>query len=79
MKLNTLRRTGGIAAATLTLSLGLAACGGDEPATTSSGDTTQSAEPAQEEQMEEDASAQTYGAGCGVAMNPIAALFRRLS
>ncbi len=65
MKLNTLHRAGGLAALALTLSLGLAACGGEEEPTTGS-DTTQSEEPAQEESepMEEDASAQTYGAGC---------------
>ena len=66
MKLNTLRRTGGLAAAALTLSLGLAACGGEEEPTSGSDETTQSEEPTQEdtEPMEEDASAQTYGAGC---------------
>jgi uncharacterized surface protein with fasciclin (FAS1) repeats len=66
MKLNTLRRTGGLAAAALTLSLGLAACGGEAEPTTGSDETTQSEEPTQEdtEPMEEDASAQTYGAGC---------------
>ena len=66
MKLNTLRRTGGLAAAALTLSLGLAACGGEEEPTTGSDSTTQSEEPTQEQSdaMEEDASAETYGAGC---------------
>ena len=65
MKLNTLRRTGGIAAAALTLSLGLAACGSnDEPAASSNG-TTQSQEPSQDSgAMADDASADTYGAGC---------------
>ena len=65
MKLNTIRRTGGLAVAAVTLSLGLAACGGEEP-TTGADDTTQSEEPTQEqsEPMEEDASAETYGAGC---------------
>jgi uncharacterized surface protein with fasciclin (FAS1) repeats len=65
MKLNTLTRTGGLAAAALTLSLGLAACGGEEEPTTGS-DSSQSEEPTQEESepMAEDASAQTYGAGC---------------
>ena len=64
MKLNTIRRTGGLAVAAVTLSLGLAACGGEEP-TTGADDTTQSEEPTQEqsEPMEE-ASAETYGAGC---------------
>jgi uncharacterized surface protein with fasciclin (FAS1) repeats len=66
MKLNTLRRTGGLAAAALTLSLGLAACGGEEQPTSASGETTQSEEPTQEESapMEDAAMAQTYGAGC---------------
>jgi uncharacterized surface protein with fasciclin (FAS1) repeats len=65
MKLNTLCRTGGLAAAAITLSLGLAACGSEEEPTTGS-DTSQSEEPTQQESepMEEDASAQTYGAGC---------------
>ena len=65
MKLNTIRRTGGLAVAAVTLSLGLAACGGEEPTSTAD-DTTQSEEPTQEqsEPMEEDASAETYGAGC---------------
>ena len=64
MRLNTLHRTGGLAALALTLSLGLAACGEDEPTTGS--ETSQSEEQAQEESepMEEGASAQTYGAGC---------------
>ena len=66
MKLNTLTRTGGLAAAALTLSLGLAACGGEEEPTSAADDTAQSQEPTQEESqpMEEDASAQAYGAGC---------------
>ncbi|MGH3334525.1 MAG: fasciclin domain-containing protein, partial [Nocardioides sp.] len=60
-----LTRTGGLAAAALTLSLGLAACGGEEEPTSGSDNTTQSEEPTQEDtEMEEDASAQTYGAGC---------------
>jgi uncharacterized surface protein with fasciclin (FAS1) repeats len=65
MKLNTLCRTGGIAATALTLSLGLAACGQDEPAT-SSDSTTQSQDQNQNqsEPMADDASADTYGAGC---------------
>ena len=66
MKLNTLTRTGGLAAAALTLSLGLAACGGEEQPTSASGETTQSEEPTQEESapMENAAMSQTYGAGC---------------
>jgi uncharacterized surface protein with fasciclin (FAS1) repeats len=63
MNLNTLR-TGGLAAAALTLSLGLTACGSDEP-TTSADDNAQS-QPSEQQSdpMEEDASAETYGAGC---------------
>ena len=66
MKLNTLCRTGGLAAAALTLSLGLAACGGEAESSTGSDDTTQSEQPTQEQSdpMAEDASAETYGAGC---------------
>ena len=66
MKLNTLCRTGGVAAAALTLSLGLAACGGEAESSTGSDDTTQSEQPTQEQSdpMAEDASAETYGAGC---------------
>jgi uncharacterized surface protein with fasciclin (FAS1) repeats len=65
MKLNTLCRTGGIAATALTLSLGLAACGQDEPATSSDGTTqSQSQDQNQSEPMADDASADTYGAGC---------------
>ena len=61
MKLHTLRRSGGLAAAALTLSLGLAACGGEEEPTSASDQTTtqQDSEP-----MAQDASAETYGAGC---------------
>ena len=65
MKLNTLTRTGGLAAAAITLSLGLAACGGEADSATGSGETTQSQDTQDDTQaMEEDASAQTYGAGC---------------
>jgi uncharacterized surface protein with fasciclin (FAS1) repeats len=63
MKLNTLR-TGGLAAAALTLSLGLTACGSDEP--TASADDNAQSQPSEQQSdpMEEDASAETYGAGC---------------
>ena len=68
MKLNTLCRNGGLAAAALTLSLGLAACGSDEEPTTGSDNTTQSEDSSTQEgeaaPMGEDASADTYGAGC---------------
>lgn len=64
--LNPLRRTGAVAAAALTLSLALTACGSDDEPTTASGETTQSQEPSQDESeaMEETASDETYGAGC---------------
>ncbi len=71
MKLNNLHRTGGLAALALTLSLGLAACGGDAETDTASGDTSSEA-PAEETPSEEapaeeetDASAGTFGAACG--------------
>ncbi|MFL6004524.1 MAG: fasciclin domain-containing protein [Nocardioides sp.] len=65
MKVNTLRRTGGLAAAALTLSLGLAACGGEEEPTAGSDQTSQQDSSQQDsEPMADDASAETYGAGC---------------
>lgn len=65
MKVNTLRRTGGLAAAALTLSLGLAACGGEEKPTAGSDQTSQQDSSQQDsEPMADDASAETYGAGC---------------
>ena len=69
MKLQKLYRTGGAAAAVLTLSLGLAACGGDDAEPTSAGDeTTSEAPPESESPMDEgsgmDPAAQTYGDGC---------------
>lgn len=65
MKVNTLRRTGGLAAAALTLSLGLAACGREEEPTAGSDQTSQQDSSQQDsEPMADDASAETYGAGC---------------
>ncbi|MFC6287194.1 fasciclin domain-containing protein [Nocardioides sp. GCM10027113] len=64
MKLTHLRRTGGIAAVALTLSLGLAACSEEEPETTASDTTTTSEAPAEESSEEMGAEAQTYGPGC---------------
>ncbi len=72
MKLNTLTRTGGLATMALTLSLGLAACGGsDEPAASANDDTSSSSSedaPMEESPMEEDAAmspeAQTFGNSC---------------
>ena len=65
--LNPLRRTGAVAAAALTLSLALTACGSDDEPTAASDETAQSQEPSQDESeaMEEEAAgAETYGAGC---------------
>ena len=69
MKLQKLYRTGGAAAAVLTLSLGLAACGGDDAEPTSAGDETTSEAPMESESpmdegSEMDPAAQTYGDGC---------------
>ena len=69
MKLKNLHRTGGLAAMALTLSLGLAACGGDDSADAdTAAEETTSETPMEEEPMEEDAadaSAGTFGAACG--------------
>ena len=70
MKLKNLHRTGGLAAVALSLSLGLAACGGDTAAESdSAAEETTSETPMEEEPMEEDtaadASAGTFGAACG--------------
>jgi uncharacterized surface protein with fasciclin (FAS1) repeats len=69
MKLTNLHRTGGIAAMALTLSLGLAACGGDDAEPSSASEETSEA-PMEETPMDEgssmdDPEAQTYGAACG--------------
>ena len=68
MKLKNLTKNTGIAAVAVTLSLGLAACGEDEPASTGSDTTSESSSeaPAEESPSEEaaGAEAQTYGAGC---------------
>ena len=70
MKLKTLTRNTGIAATALTLSLGLAACGGDEEPASSGSDTSSSEAPMSEEPSDDGmdegtgAEAQTYGAGC---------------
>jgi hypothetical protein len=65
MTSNLLRRTGAIAALSLTLSLSLAACGGsddDAKTTGSTKDTTSSAEPSA--QGADMAGADTFGPGC---------------
>jgi uncharacterized surface protein with fasciclin (FAS1) repeats len=64
MKLQTLRRTGGIAVAVLTLSLGLAACGGDDNGGSDASDDTASSAPAEDMGAEADPAAQTFGPGC---------------
>jgi uncharacterized surface protein with fasciclin (FAS1) repeats len=73
MKLNTLRRTGGIAAVAVTMSLGLAACSGDETSSTASDDTSSSSSMESESPMETpaesdaamaNAGAETFGPGC---------------
>jgi uncharacterized surface protein with fasciclin (FAS1) repeats len=66
MKLHTLRRTSGIAATVLALSLGLAACGGDDDssdtgASDSSSDTSNGGDTSDEGA---DPAAQTFGDGC---------------
>jgi len=61
----TIVRHGSIAAIALTLSLGLAACGGDsEGDTAAQDDTTSQTSPSESESMAMDASADTFGAGC---------------
>lgn len=68
MKLNTLTRTGGLAAMALTLSLGLAACGSDEDSTATSNDETTSSAPMDEDSSTDEgtgAAAGTYGPACG--------------
>jgi len=63
MKLQHLRRTSGIAATVLALSLGLAACGGDDEGSDASGDTPSST-PTEDSGTEADPAAQTFGEGC---------------
>ena len=70
MKLQTLRRTGGVATAAIALSLTLAACGSEDDTTASSTDETSESPaeemPAEEPTEMEEASAgdQTFGEGC---------------
>lgn len=70
MKLQKLYRTGAVATAALTLSLGLAACGGDDPEPTSAGDDSSSSSDMSESPMDEGSddmanpASQTYGDGC---------------
>jgi uncharacterized surface protein with fasciclin (FAS1) repeats len=65
----TIVRHGSIAAVALTLSLGLAACGGDSEGDTASSDdstsqTTPESSPSESESTATDAGADTFGAGC---------------
>ena len=65
----TIVRHGSIAALALTLSVGLAACGGDDEGDTNASDdttsqTTNESSPTEEESAATDASAETFGAGC---------------
>lgn len=86
MKLQTLRRNGGIAAAAIALSLTLAACGEDEPESTSGSDDTSQTPEMTDETTPAEASAadQVFGDGCaavptdgkgsfdGMVMDPVA-------
>ncbi|SDC36993.1 fasciclin domain-containing protein [Nocardioides lianchengensis] len=72
MKLQTLRRTGALATAAITLSVGLAACGSDDSSSTASDDTSSSSSSAPSEETSPsedagmtDAAADTYGPACG--------------
>jgi len=64
MKLHTLRRSSGIAATVLALSLGLAACGGDDDSTDSGTSDTSSETSDGTEDEAADPAAQTFGDGC---------------
>jgi uncharacterized surface protein with fasciclin (FAS1) repeats len=67
VKLQKLYRTAGAATAVLTLSLGLAACGGDDEPTSAGDETASEAPMASESPMDAgmtDPAAQTYGDGC---------------
>jgi uncharacterized surface protein with fasciclin (FAS1) repeats len=72
MKRSTLRRSSGLAALALTMSMGLAACGGEEePAASSSAAESpsessedMSSDDSMDDSMTEQAGAQTFGEGC---------------
>jgi len=68
MKRSSLNRASGVAALALTMSFGLAACGGDassdEPATASVTTSSSPKESMDSEPMADDAGAQTFGPGC---------------
>jgi len=67
MKRSSLNRASGLAARPLTMSFGLAACGGDassEPAASESKASAPAKESAESEPMADDAGANTFGPGC---------------
>ncbi len=64
MQTTTMRRTGGLAALALSLSVGLAACSEDEPSSSASSSDETSSEPTQEETEASGPAAQTFGPGC---------------
>ena len=68
MKRSSLNRASGLAALALTMSFGLAACGGaaasDEPAAASKSQSSSPKESMESEPMTEDAGAKTFGPGC---------------
>ena len=85
MKLQTLRRNGGIAAAAIALSLTLAACGEEDEPTSGSDDTSQAPDTTEESSpASASASDQVFGDGCsavptdgkgsfdGMVMDPVA-------
>jgi uncharacterized surface protein with fasciclin (FAS1) repeats len=70
MKRTSILRTSGLAAAALSMSIGLAACGADEEPTSTGNDTSSSESMEEESPMEEDAgsmdpAANLYGPACG--------------
>jgi uncharacterized surface protein with fasciclin (FAS1) repeats len=63
MKRSSLNRASGLAALALTMSFGLAACGGDAEPTSASPNTSSTPSP-ENEPMADDAGAETFGPGC---------------
>lgn len=64
MKLNTLAKSTGLAAAALSLTFGLAACGSDSNTAATDSPTTSAAAPTESSPAATDASADTFGPGC---------------
>ncbi len=64
MKLNTLAKSTGLAAAALSLTFGLAACGSDSNTAATDSPTTAAAAPTESSPAATDASADTFGPGC---------------